>query len=112
MEPLSLIESVDQLDDILEDDAILFVLKHSTSCPISAEAKQAFDAFAIKHEDNKDIRLFQINVIEHREVSNKVAALFGILHESPQLLVIKNKKVLFETSHWDITLENLEKQLP
>jgi bacillithiol system protein YtxJ len=43
-----------------------------------------------------------IKVIENREVSNEVVSRFGVQHESPQLLVLKNKAVQRHGSHYDV----------
>ena len=47
----------------------------------------------------------------HRDVSNAVASEFGIQHQSPQLLILKNGVVVYHDSHGAIADVNLEKYL-
>jgi bacillithiol system protein YtxJ len=46
-----------------------------------------------------------IRVVEARTASNHVAALTGITHESPQLILFKDGKAVFDRDNWDITGE-------
>jgi bacillithiol system protein YtxJ len=46
-------------------------------------------------------------VVENRKLSNAVANRFGIRHESPQALLIKDGLVVWHASHWSITSEAL-----
>jgi len=111
-DPIIKIETTDQLEELLDENPNkkIFLLKNSTQCPISATAKQEFETFVVKHED-KNLIFCRVDVIEYREVSNRIEELLKVKHESPQLLVIKNSKLLFHTSHDDVTMERLEEQL-
>lgn len=53
----------------------------------------------------EDLRLGIIKVIEARPASNHVAALTGVEHESPQLILFKDGKKVFDRDNWDITAE-------
>jgi len=91
-----------------QKDNKVFVLKHSTRCPISSRALKEFEAFA---NANENARCAWIDVIEHRDVSNHVANETGVQHESPQVFVLSGSQVLFHTSHHEITQDTLEEQL-
>lgn len=54
-------------------------------------------------ERRDDVPLGIIRVIEWRPASNHVAALTGIGHESPQLIVFRDGKAVFDRDNWDIT---------
>lgn len=109
---IRIIDAIEKLEEILEEKGkTIFLLKHSTQCPISASAKEQFEAFAIHYEDKKEFFFCIVNVIESRNISSRVEDIFRVKHESPQLFIIKNKKVLFHTSHDDITLETLEENI-
>lgn len=101
----------DQLEEAITDTKLVFLFKHSTHCVISSNAKEQMDAFTIQHEDNKEYAFYLIEVIEHRDISDLVAEYFNITHESPQLIVLKNKKVLFHMSHDAITIEEINEHL-
>lgn len=47
-------------------------------------------------------------VIEDRPVSNKIAEDFGIKHESPQIFLLEDGEVRWNTSHWKITQSSIK----
>lgn len=79
----------------------VIIFKHSTTCPISAAAYRQMS------EVERGILL--IVVQSARGVSNKVATLTGVRHESPQVIVLKNGKVVWSASHFNITADAVEK---
>ena len=52
-----------------------------------------------------------VDVIRNRDVSNAIADETGVLHQSPQAIVIKNGEVTAHTSHYDITRSWIEREL-
>jgi bacillithiol system protein YtxJ len=59
-----------------------------------------------KHlEAREQVALGIIRVVEARPASNHVASLTGIEHESPQLIVFKSGRAVFDRDNWDITDE-------
>lgn len=106
------LQSIEQWHDLWEGSfsKTVFLFKHSTSCPISAEAFQVFQEF-IEAQQKPDLQFALVKVIEQRPVSNAIAEELQIKHESPQLFIIKNKHVIWHDSHWRITKEQLEEQL-
>jgi bacillithiol system protein YtxJ len=58
-----------------------------------------------------DLPLGLIRVVEARPASNHVETLTGIAHESPQLILFKDGKPVFDRDNWDITAEDLEAAL-
>ncbi len=54
-------------------------------------------------EAREDLPLGIIRVIEWRPASNHVATLTGIQHESPQFILFKDGKAVFDRDNWDIT---------
>ena len=84
-----------------------FVFKHSTECPISAGA--AFRTNAWLKKATKDTpKFYFVKVIERRPVSQKIAKNIDVKHESPQLLLLKDGKHVWNTSHEDITAKAIE----
>ncbi len=49
-----------------------------------------------------------LDLIAHRDISDLVAETFGVYHESPQILVIKNGKCTFDTSHMNISYKTVK----
>ncbi|RMG40963.1 MAG: DUF2847 family protein [Candidatus Dadabacteria bacterium] len=90
-------------DKKLPSDCLLF--KHSTACPVSHRA-----ATEVRSLDFL-LPLYWINVIESRDLSNWVESQYGIRHESPQLLFIKDSKAVKVWNHSEIRKENLKQLL-
>ncbi len=107
MAPWLNLESIDQLDKIVDSSTSKpsIIFKHSTSCPISSIAKLRLD----DHWDIKDeVDLYYLDLIKHRNVSNQIAEKFEIVHESPQLLVIKDGRCVYDVSHMDINVQEVK----
>ena len=90
-------------------EPLAFIFKHSTRCPISAAAFREVEAFLKAHPDAP---LHLLLVVEDRNVSNFVADRCRVRHESPQLIVLKNGRVVWQQSHEGITRAALEEHLP
>ena len=88
------------------DPVIIF--KHSTQCPISTQAYEEFIDFA---EGTRNLTCGAVLVIENRRLSNAIAERFGIRHESPQALLIKDGRVVWHASHWSISSDSLTEAL-
>ncbi|SDC50146.1 bacillithiol system protein YtxJ [Paenibacillus sp. UNCCL117] len=84
----------------------LVVLKHSTACPVSFNALQEYEAYLGK-SPNENVDYLLVKVIESRPVSNQIAEDTSVKHASPQVLYVKNKETVWNTSHWAITEEHL-----
>ena len=82
------------------------IFKHSTRCSISSVALQRFQ----KADPPSDIDFYFLDLIAHRDLSNRVSQVFGINHESPQVLVIKNGQCVFDESHLGIHMDDIVEQ--
>ncbi len=83
------------------------IFKHSTRCGISRMVMNQF--VATYNLTEKDLDLYYLDLLNHRDVSNEVGYKFQILHESPQLLVVKNGVVVAHASHGAINSIDLAK---
>ena len=73
------------------------IFKHSTTCGISRMVLNMFtDTFNL---DSDQIDLYYLDIHSQREISNRIELDFGVRHESPQLLIIKNGESTFNISH-------------
>ncbi|TDM12618.1 bacillithiol system redox-active protein YtxJ [Macrococcus lamae] len=97
------INSVEQFDNLLEEQDKFFLMKHSTTCPISLNAFDQYNNFLYE----RDMDGFYLTVQEARELSDYIAEQTGIRHESPQALYFVNKKVVWNASHSQITVHSL-----
>jgi len=82
------------------------IFKHSTRCSISTMAKNRLE----REEVPENIVFYYLDLIRYRTVSNKVAEMFQVHHESPQVLLIKNGECVYEESHNGIDLSEIAAQ--
>jgi bacillithiol system protein YtxJ len=70
-----------------------FIFKHSTACPISAHALQEVESA------ETEIPIYRVDVREQRELSNWIASVYSVEHESPQLILIREGKAAKVLNH-------------
>ena len=78
-----------------------------------AESKtQTTDASVQAHlESREDLPLGIIRVVEGRPASNRVAEVTGIAHESPQFVLFRDGRPVYDVDNWDITGEAVAEAL-
>ncbi len=108
---VSLVE-VSQLDvaEMESEHQVVAILKHSTRCGISRMVLRQFENSYDLPEDAA-VRLYFLDLLSYREISNEIARRFSVTHQSPQLIVLKNKEVVHHSSHQDIDSGNLKEFL-
>lgn len=79
------------------------IFKHSTRCSISSVALQRMQ----KAQQPESMDFHFLDLLAHRPLSNKVAETFGVHHESPQVLLIKDGRCVFNESHLGISMNDL-----
>lgn len=96
--PWKNLTTVSQLDEIakLSLGKTQVIFKHSTRCGISSMVMNQFVA-AFDLDINLD--LYYLDLLSYRDVSNEAGFKFQVMHQSPQLLVIKNGVVVAHASH-------------
>ena len=85
----------DALSKLLMDSNLhpVIVFKHSNSCGISARAYREMEQL-----DGVNI----LDVQQSRELSRELATITGVEHESPQVIVLKDGKAVWNASHYDV----------
>ena len=58
----------------------------------------------------ENIDFYFLDLINHRALSNKLAEEFDVWHESPQVLLIKDGKCVYDESHSAIRMEDILEQ--
>ncbi|MBL7713048.1 MAG: bacillithiol system redox-active protein YtxJ [Chitinophagaceae bacterium] len=79
------------------------IFKHSTRCSISMMAKGRLE----RAEAPESVDFYYLDLLSYRPVSAKVAEVFSVHHESPQVLLIKNGECTYEETHNGISMEDL-----
>ena len=77
------------------------IYKHSSSCGISGMVLNRLEGML--QGDGIGADCYFLDVRRQREISDAIAAQYGVRHESPQLLIIKNGDVIASASHGAIT---------
>ncbi len=90
-----------QLNDIitLSSEKPVAIFKHSTRCSVS---RMALKQFENEFDLSDKVTAYFLDLIAHRDVSNEIANRFGVQHQSPQLILIKEGKAVYNVSHSDI----------
>lgn len=109
--PWQVLNSVNQLEDIKSNSTgrPQVIFKHSTTCGISRMVLNMFKSSYSLTEGQMDFHF--LDLLANREVSNAIATEFGIMHQSPQLILIKNGVVVLHDSHGGISDIKLEQYI-
>jgi bacillithiol system protein YtxJ len=93
------------LDNLLDNSKRrpVVIFKHSNSCPISAAAYREMQQL--------DNEVVLVEVQSAREVSRELADITGIRHESPQVIVLRNGKAVWNASHFGVKAREVAKAL-
>jgi len=83
------------------------IFKHSTRCSISSMAKSRLE----RAVPPADVLFYYLDLIRHRDLSGKIAEEYGVQHESPQILMIRDGECIYDDSHNGISMEEIEAQL-
>jgi bacillithiol system protein YtxJ len=84
-------------------DKVQVIFKHSTRCSISTMAKSRLE----RADEPTNIDFNYLDLIAHRNISNKIANDFGVEHASPQVLIIKNGECIYDESHNAISMDEI-----
>ncbi len=101
------LEDLGQLDEVIQVSTTkpVLIFKHSTTCSIS---RMAFKNFENEFDLNSEIEIYYLDLLNFREISNEIATRFGVVHQSPQVLLIKNGVSVYNTSHENIDAAKLK----
>ncbi len=103
------LNSQDQLTEIKQKSSTRaqIIFKHSTRCSISSMALNRLQ----RSEVPGDADFYLLDLIRFRNISNAIATEFGVAHESPQVLVIKNGTCTYNESHMGIDMKGIQEQV-
>jgi bacillithiol system protein YtxJ len=102
------ITSARQIDEIREKSQtrIQVIFKHSTRCAISSMAKSRLD----KSQQPEHMDFYFLDLLQYRNLSSALSETFKVRHESPQILMIRNDKCVYDESHLAIRMEDILEQ--
>jgi bacillithiol system protein YtxJ len=96
--PWKALTNVSQLAEIEQrsNTKTQVIFKHSTRCGISS---MVMNQFVSMYDLDADLDLYYLDLLSYRDVSNEVGYKFQVMHQSPQLLIIKNGVTFAHASH-------------
>ena len=99
-----------QLNEIIDLSTTkpVLIFKHSTRCSIS---RMALKQFENEFDLEEKVTPYFLDLLENRSISNELATRFDVEHQSPQLILIKDSKAIYNVSHSDIQVDNLRTKL-
>jgi bacillithiol system protein YtxJ len=109
MTPWQPLTQSEQLLDIVREsqEQPVLIFKHSTTCSISAAAKGKIERqWADAGLDN--VKIYYLDLLRFRPISQEIAQKFSVQHESPQLLLIQDGECRYDASHMGIRLGDVK----
>ncbi len=96
------LDSIEKLDELFEksNETPVVLFKHSITCPISTDASTQMSIV------NGDVNLVVVQV--SRQISNEIEKRTSLRHESPQVIILKGGKPIFNATHYKITADAIE----
>lgn len=105
------VTSKEDLDTLLEasTEKPQIIFKDSLTCGISAHAKdklqRGYDLLQGK------AGFYYLDLLTYRPISNLIAQELQVTHQSPQIIVVKDRKAVYTTSHHAINPAVIAKHL-
>ena len=101
------ITDIGQLDEIIRDSVRMpiAIFKHSTRCSISAMVKRTLERDWTAPASA--LPVYYLDLITYRPISNAIAERFDVIHESPQLILLKDGKPVYHASHSEIDVADV-----
>jgi len=101
--------SESQLQEIIDlsKNTPQVIFKHSTRCSISSMALNRME----QAEQPSNIDFYYLDLIQYRPISQQIAEIFSVYHESPQILLIKDGNCTYSETHMGISMDELIEQV-
>lgn len=101
------LNEINQLDEIIAEskENPVLIFKHSTRCIISRTVLKNFEK---EFDLEGKVKPYFLDLLEFRPISNEIASLFNVTHQSPQLILVKDGKAIYNASHDNIEVKDLK----
>lgn len=101
------LQDLNQLNEIIQVSTTkpVLIFKHSTTCSIS---RMAFKNFENEFDQISKIEIYYLDLLNFRAISNEIATRFGVVHQSPQVILIKDGVSVYDASHENIDAKFLK----
>lgn len=89
-------------------EPLAVVYKHSPICPTSGMAIEEIRTLRRLHED---VPVYLVDVVNSRPLSRFIAERVGIVHASPQAIILRSGVPAWHGSHFDLRADAMAKRL-
>lgn len=93
------------IDKSFEEPVLIF--KHSTRCSVSRMALRQFES----NYKSASAKAYFLDLLQFRSVSQAIESELNVVHQSPQILVLKNGKCIFTQSHGEIDADDVQRSI-
>lgn len=103
------VNSITALNNLIQqskEQPVLF-FKHSNTCGISQRAFGEFERY-LQSPESMTVRNYVIIVQTARQVSDELASLTAVQHESPQAILVSGGRAIWNDSHMALKSDNLK----
>jgi len=97
--PVADADALNELFELSKSKAVV-LFKHSTTCPISTAAYQEMSEYG------GEVSLLIVQ--RSRELARDVESRTGVRHESPQAIVLRHGRAVWNASHWKVRAAAVE----
>ncbi len=105
---LTSLSQLEQIKEQSKSEAVV-IFKHSTRCVISKMVIELFEKSF--DEEMKNFKVYYLDLLNYRDISNEIGRQFQVPHQSPQLLIINKGEAVEQSSHHGITEIDLRKYM-
>lgn len=107
----NVLTSVEEVDEVFlaSNERPQVIYKHSNSCGVCYMAKHSLDK--LSEDEGEKAMFYIVDVIRDRPISKYISERSGVRHESPQILLLKDGEVKWNSSHFGVKRENLIREL-
>lgn len=96
------LNEISQLEELIKvsNSNLVVIFKHSTRCWTSRSVLSKFEKATVSLKEN--VAFYYLDLLNYRNISNEITQKFNVRHQSPQIVVLKDGKVVDHQSHYDI----------
>lgn len=88
-------------------DAPVVFYKHSTTCGVSIFARRELNGF--RH--GSAVPVYMVVVQRSRAISKAIEKVYGVRHESPQVVVVHRDEPIYHASHGRIRMSSIQEAI-
>lgn len=106
------LEQAEQLQQIVAESGTqdVLIFKHSTRCSISRATLDRLER-NWKETEVPNVKAYYLDLLNYRDISNTIAEQFRVEHQSPQVLIIRHGKSVYDNSHFGIDFAEIKKRV-